>query len=43
MLAQSLLIRPTDLLDKTAFLFGCFATSSSYLLRKNIILHPHIV
>ena len=39
MLEQSLLNRPADLLDKTAFLFGRFATSSTHMFHKNIILY----
>ena len=39
MLGQSLLNRPADLLDKTAFLFGRIATSSIHMLHKNIILY----
>ena len=34
MLEQSLLNRPVELLDKTAFPFGCFATSSPHLFHK---------
>ena len=37
MLEQSLLIRPADLLDKTAFLFGRFATSSTHLFHENMV------
>lgn len=37
---QSLLIRPANLLEKTAFLFERFAWSSTHLLlKKNIILY----